>query len=97
MIASRASFGVQGRQAIQDELPSQRSYDIVESYSENKNRRGIGGVEYSVFFPRLTLLGVTTHRPNALAMKMDGAQAYYPYIAANVETMRWRVGRRGGQ
>ena len=27
---------------------------------------------------------------------MDGAQAYYPYLAARVETMPWRVGRRGG-
>jgi hypothetical protein len=27
---------------------------------------------------------------------MDGAQAYYPYSAARVETMPGRVGRRGG-
>jgi hypothetical protein len=40
--------------------------------------------------------GVTTHLPNELALKMDGAQAYYPYFAARVETMPWRVGRRGG-
>ena len=41
--------------------------------------------------------GVTTHRPNELALKMDGAQACYPYLAAGVETMPRRVGRRGGQ
>jgi hypothetical protein len=40
---------------------------------------------------------VTTHLPNELALKMDGAQACYPYLAARVETMPWRVGRRGGR
>ena len=30
---------------------------------------------------------VTTHLPNELALKMDGAQAYYQYLAARVETM----------
>ncbi|PWY61735.1 hypothetical protein BO70DRAFT_407992 [Aspergillus heteromorphus CBS 117.55] len=39
---------------------------------------------------------VTTHGPNELALKMDGAQACYPYLAVGVETMPRRVGRRGG-
>src|SRR5580692_8996022 len=39
---------------------------------------------------------VTTHLPNELALKMDGAQACYPYSAAGAETMPQRVGRRGG-
>ncbi|PLB42800.1 hypothetical protein P170DRAFT_491183 [Aspergillus steynii IBT 23096] len=37
---------------------------------------------------------VTTHGPNELALKMDGAQACYPYLAVGVETMPRRVGRR---
>ncbi|PWY61639.1 hypothetical protein BO70DRAFT_408592 [Aspergillus heteromorphus CBS 117.55] len=28
---------------------------------------------------------VTTHGPNELALKMDGAQACYPYLAVGVE------------
>ncbi len=40
---------------------------------------------------------VTTHLPNELALKMDGAQACYPHLAATAEAMPWRVGRRGGQ
>jgi hypothetical protein len=39
---------------------------------------------------------VITHRPNEPALKMDGAQACYPYLAARVEITPWRVGRRGG-
>ncbi|KAL2273375.1 hypothetical protein FJTKL_04550 [Diaporthe vaccinii] len=39
---------------------------------------------------------VTTHLPNVLALKMDGAQAYRPYPAPRVETMPWGVGGRGG-
>ena len=39
---------------------------------------------------------VTTHGPNELALKMDGAQACYPYLAVGVETTPRRVGRRGG-
>ena len=31
---------------------------------------------------------VTTHLPNELALKMDGAQACYPYLAVSVEVMR---------
>ena len=30
---------------------------------------------------------VTTHLPNELALKMDGAQACYLYFAVRVETM----------
>ena len=30
---------------------------------------------------------VTTHLPNELALKMDGAQACYLYLAVMVETM----------
>ena len=30
---------------------------------------------------------VTTHLPNELALKMDGAQACYLYLALMVETM----------
>ena len=29
---------------------------------------------------------VTTHLPNVLALKMDGAQASHPYLALRVET-----------
>ena len=39
---------------------------------------------------------VTTHLPNELALKMDGAQACYPYPAAGAGFMPQRVGRRGG-
>jgi len=62
-------------------------FDIVESTFVE------GGVRSVPPHP----LGVTTHRPNESALKMDGAQACYPYLAARVETMPWRVGRRGGQ
>ena len=31
---------------------------------------------------------VTTHLPNELALKMDGAQACYPYLAVSVEVTR---------
>lgn len=37
-----------------------------------------------------------THLPNELALKMDGAQACYSYLAVGVEAMPRRVGRRGG-
>ena len=40
---------------------------------------------------------VTTHLPNELALKMDGAQALYPYLTVGVEVTRRRVGRRGGR
>jgi hypothetical protein len=40
---------------------------------------------------------VTTHLPNELALKMDGAQACYPYLTAIVGSKQWRVGRRGGR
>ena len=46
------------------------------------------------FFPifelkggNLTLNGVTTHLPNELALKMDGAQACYLYFAVKVKKM----------
>ena len=31
---------------------------------------------------------VTTHLPNELALKMDGAQACYPYLTVSVKVMR---------
>jgi len=39
---------------------------------------------------------VTTHLPNGLALKMDGAQACYLYPAVEVNAMPRRVGGRGG-
>ena len=39
---------------------------------------------------------VTTHLPNEPALKMDGAQAWCPYLAVAVEARPRRVGRRGG-
>ena len=39
---------------------------------------------------------VTTHLPNELALKMDGAQANDLYSAPRVDTMPWGVGRRRG-
>src|SRR3954466_5395698 len=39
---------------------------------------------------------VTTHLPNELALKMDGAQACYLYPSAGAKFMPRRVGRRGG-
>ena len=38
---------------------------------------------------------VTTHLPNELALKMDGAQAYYLYSTLHVNARRARVGGRG--
>ena len=39
-----------------------------------------------------------THLPNERALKMDGAQASYPYPAARVKPQRRaRVGGRGGR
>jgi|GraSoi_2013_80cm_1033760.scaffolds.fasta_scaffold01182_2 hypothetical protein len=40
---------------------------------------------------------VTTHLPNGLALKMDGAQACYSYLTVNFVLNNWRVGRREGQ
>ena len=37
--------------------------------------------------PRGRLSPRTTHRPNELALKMDGAQACYLYLAVRVEMM----------
>ena len=42
---------------------------------------------------RSELKNVITHE---LALKMDGAQACYPYPAAGADIMPQRVGRRGG-
>jgi hypothetical protein len=39
---------------------------------------------------------VTTHRPNQLAAKMDGAQACYLYLPHAVGSPRRGVGGRGG-
>jgi len=36
--------------------------------------------------PTYDLAKVTTHLPNVLALKMDGAQASHPYLALRVET-----------
>src|ERR1700743_3409177 len=40
---------------------------------------------------------VTTHLPNELALKMDGAQARYPYPPPWVRSRPRGVGRRGGR
>ena len=38
---------------------------------------------------------VTTHLPNQLALKMDGAQAYYLYSTERVKNIKlFQVGRR---
>jgi len=37
---------------------------------------------------------VTAHRPNGSALKMDGAQAVYRYVAGSVNAKRCRVGGR---
>ena len=39
---------------------------------------------------------VTTHLPNQLALKMDGAEALYPYPAVGPSGKVRRVGGRGG-
>ena len=39
---------------------------------------------------------VTTHLPNQLALKMDGAQVSYPYPAVGSSGLTRRVGGRGG-
>ncbi len=38
---------------------------------------------------------VTTHLPNELALKMDGAEACYLYSTAGASATRQRVGGRG--
>jgi hypothetical protein len=40
---------------------------------------------------------VTTHLPNEAALKMDGAEACYPYSAFPFTLVRGRVGGRGGR
>ena len=40
---------------------------------------------------------VTTHLPNQLALKMDGAQASHLYLAVGTSTTFRRVGGRGGR